>query len=138
MSDQQDHTDVEKELTKAGHSPAVKVGGMRVTQRGAHHPEGTSHDPENPQMPPQDTAAGDNAVHGIGGLHNQPKDLLVTGSMGVPVTAKDLGIHEEAVRHTHDKKMEHIKHDKRDNKPARESAGSIIQVDQPRNHGANH
>ena len=54
----------------------VKVGGMRVTQRGAHHAEGTNQDPDNPQIPPQDSASGDTAVQGIGGLHNKYKKHL--------------------------------------------------------------
>ena len=51
----------------------VKVGGMRVTQRSrSPGAEGAAQDPENPQIPAQDTdKGGDTAVTGIGGLQSK-------------------------------------------------------------------
>jgi len=126
--------------TKAGHPPAVKVGGMRVSQR-ARSPgaEGRVQDPENPQIPAKDSnTAGDSSVQGIGGLQSKPKDLLVKGTSGIPVTAKDLEIQNEGVKHTHDKGIHQSKLGNKPREFENTHVGSSFHQEQPRNHGTNH
>lgn len=128
--------------TKAGHPPAVKVGGMRVTQR-ARSPgaEGSaSQDPENPQMPAKDAdKSGDTSVTGIGGLQSKPKDLLVQHKSGIPVTAKDLEVQNEGVHHTHDKGIDSSKLGNKQSEYQNPRSGKNFHMEQqPRNHGTNH
>ncbi|OQV21786.1 hypothetical protein BV898_04362 [Hypsibius exemplaris] len=128
--------------TKAGHPPALKVGGVRVAQR-ARSPTGegkAAQDPENPQIPAKDSdQAGDSSVTGIGGLQNKPKDLLVQGKSGIPVTAKDLEIQNEGIHHTHDKGINQSKLGNKQSVNQNPSGGARNYVEQqPRNHGTNH
>ncbi|XP_055345433.1 uncharacterized protein LOC129593243 [Paramacrobiotus metropolitanus] len=137
MSDRTEETE-----TRAGHPPATKVGGMRITQRsrspGAEGAAASSS--ENPQIPPQDKEGGDTQVHGVGGLQSQPKDLLVKGTSGIPVTAKDLGMHLEGVRHTHDKGFDKNQQNSTNFTPQQHATMTRHgqHINEPRSHGTNH